>query len=315
MSTLFPTAVAYLTGTSYSGSTLLSFLMDAHPNVASVGEVALTPNSRRAGVDKYPCSCGRAITACPFWIDVFRRVQNRGVPLTFHNWLHDYRYMHPLANRLFSVYSDRPWIRRFHRLAALALPAHRRKVRRATAASVAFMQAVLESTQTQVFFDASKSLMRLSCLLPCKSLDIRVVRMVRDVRAFVYSSLKKHEANAFEAATIWKRHQLAADQLLASLPRDKVFVLRYEDLCCEKETWMGRLFDFLGVPAMSVPETIDASHHHILGNEMRLAGTISVALNENWRTELGPAEQGLALRVAGSLNERFGYGQRLAALV
>ncbi|MBI2827561.1 MAG: sulfotransferase [Planctomycetia bacterium] len=306
--------VAYLVGTSYSGSTLLSFLVDMNPDVASVGEVALTPKSRRMGVDRYPCSCGRALVACPFWNQVVNSVQERGIPLSFDNWLHDYRYMHPIANRVLSVYSDRPWIQHLHRFMRSTLPVHRRKVQRATAASITFMQAILECTHTRVFFDATKSLMRLFHLSQSDRMNIRVVRMVRDVRAFVNSSMQKREADAREAATVWKRYHSAADQLLAVLPTNSVFQLRYEDLCCERGVWMARLFAFLGVQPADVPETLDASRHHILGNEMRLAGTIKVALNERWRTELGSKDQDVALRVAGELNDRFGYTQRPATV-
>lgn len=60
---------AYVASTSRSGSTLLSMLMNAHPDVASIGELGpaygqYAENIRKEG---YPCSCGREIKQCSFW--------------------------------------------------------------------------------------------------------------------------------------------------------------------------------------------------------------------------------------------------------
>jgi hypothetical protein len=299
--------MAYLAGTSYCGSTLLAFLMDRHPDIASIGEVALAPESRRKPINSYLCSCGAPIVGCKFWNEVFQAVQASGVSLNVSNWTHDFTYFNPLVQRVLGVYSDRRSVQNFHRLMTFILPVHRQKVRKASRASVVFMRAVMDRTNARIFFDATKSLMRLYHLLRIRNLDVRVVWLIRDVRAYVRSCQKLAQSGIEESATVWKRYHVAADQILSSLPREKVFRLRYEDLLTHRDIWMPELCEFLGVPSVEMPSEINACEHHIIGNSMRLRGHMPVTLNEDWRSELTRQQQAEALRVAGELNTRFGY--------
>ncbi|HET9468064.1 MAG TPA: hypothetical protein VFO48_06630, partial [Vicinamibacterales bacterium] len=54
--------LVYLAGSGHTGSTLLALLMNAHPAVASVGEVAIKPKIRHKGNElRQKCSCGALI--------------------------------------------------------------------------------------------------------------------------------------------------------------------------------------------------------------------------------------------------------------
>ena len=62
--------IIFIASLSHSGSTLLDLLLNAHPQVASVGE--LKQLSRFAGFQKrrvwHGCTCGAAtLWDCPFW--------------------------------------------------------------------------------------------------------------------------------------------------------------------------------------------------------------------------------------------------------
>ena len=63
--------LVYIASPSYSGSTLLTFLLNAHRDVATMGELKWGP----IDLETYCCSCGELLTACPFWQDVARRVE------------------------------------------------------------------------------------------------------------------------------------------------------------------------------------------------------------------------------------------------
>ena len=52
------TDLIYIMSPSFSGSTLLTFLMGAHPSVATVGELKATS---LGDIDEYDCSCGSRI--------------------------------------------------------------------------------------------------------------------------------------------------------------------------------------------------------------------------------------------------------------
>jgi len=54
------TQLAYVSAASHSGSTLLSMLLGSHRQVATVGEIKLSPNSM-GEISRYRCSCGEFI--------------------------------------------------------------------------------------------------------------------------------------------------------------------------------------------------------------------------------------------------------------
>jgi len=49
--------LAYILAASHSGSTLLSMLLGSHPQIATIGEMKLSPGGIR-GLNCYHCSCG-----------------------------------------------------------------------------------------------------------------------------------------------------------------------------------------------------------------------------------------------------------------
>ncbi len=303
--------VGYLVGTNYCGSTLTAFLMNMHPEIASVGEVTPSRRARRRQDDGPQCSCGKKVEACQFWQDVAQGVQSQGVAFSLRNWTNDYRYANPLLHRLFDTYSCRPFVGQIRRAASFALPFHRQRILRTGAATVAFMQSILNCTKANVFFDISKALMPLYHLQRLKELEIRVVRMVRDVRSFVNS--RKSRASKFQdvsvegSADTWKRFYLGADSILANVEEKRVLTMRYEDLCDDPNGRVNEIYRFLGVAPFSLPDEIDSTEYHILGNRMRFSGRFEVKTRDDWRKGLSQNEVETALRIGGGLNERFGY--------
>src|SRR5262245_15835033 len=73
------TNFVYLMGHGYSGSTLLTFLLNSHHDIATVGETGIAPRSRTR-LDEFLCSCGERIALCPFWRRVAHEMAGRGFP-------------------------------------------------------------------------------------------------------------------------------------------------------------------------------------------------------------------------------------------
>jgi len=300
-----PIRVAYLAGTSHCGSTLLALLMNSHPQVASVGEVSPSLAIQRRDELGFDCSCGQKVDACPFWQAVARKVNSQGVPFSTQNWTNDYQYKLGMLGKTVREYSFHPLLQHAQRL-AIRLPLYRRKIARTDRANRAFMRAILEQTGAGLFFDTTKLLLRLKHLLQVEGLDVRVVRMIRDVRAFAVS-MRRKGYTLQRAAEHWKQFHLSADRLFKSHPHLKVFELRYEDLCSEPDSSLDRLGRFLDVGPFSPSRFIDPGEHHVLGNSMRLRGPLEVRLDEKWRTELHEDEQKAVVEVAGQTHRRLGY--------
>jgi hypothetical protein len=299
--------VVYLAGSGHTGSTLVALLLDAHPAIASVGEAAVKSKIRRRGAQlEQKCSCGALVAECLFWRAIFRRVTEQGIEFGAANWTNDYRCEAALADRLLTLDSSYRPVRALQLWAARSLPFYRARVRRIHRVNVAFIRAVLEQTRAQVFVDTSKLPMRLSHLLGIPELDVRVVTLVRDVRGFA-ASAKRRGKPVSAAAQAWKRDQVLIADVTRDLPADRSLLVRYEDLCRRPAETLRTLWDFCGVDPIDPPAAVLSRDHHVLGNSMRLAGTIQIQLDERWRDSLGENEQAQVLRIAGGLNQRFGY--------
>jgi hypothetical protein len=304
--------VVYLAGSGHTGSTLLAMYLDAHPEISSVGEIAVKPPIRRRGESRdQRCSCGHRIVECAFWRKVFEGVAAQGVPFGPERWTTDYRYETPLLHRLLSRDSAHPWMRGVQDSAARWLPFHSGRVRRTDRANVAFVRAVLDTTGAAVFVDASKQPMRLAHLLRIPELDLRVVRLVRDVCAYA-ASAKRRGLRISDAARTWENDQRTISSIVDGVPAGRQLLLRYEDLCREPARQLRRLYAFCGVEPVEPPESVTSADHHVLGNSIRLNGSIRIRLDEAWRASLNEGEVREILSIAGERNQGLGYTTAVA---
>jgi hypothetical protein len=298
--------VVYLAGSGHSGSTLMALLMDCHPRIVSVGETAFKRSVQRRAPLSQTCSCGRQFLECEFWKAVFERVQENGYDMSHLRWRNDYRYAQTALHRALTEYSSYRPIRLLQQVAGRRLPIHAARMRRVTRVNVAFVRAVLAEKRADVFFDTSKRAVRLHHLLQCDELDMRVVRLYRDVRGYAASAKRRGQPVA-TAAQAWVRHQEILDEISAVLPADRVFRLRYEDLCRDPEASLRPLQRFCGVSELPAPHVIRAQDHHVLGNSMRLNEQIRIRLDESWRDRLAADEVDRILAIAGPANRAAGY--------
>jgi hypothetical protein len=302
-----PLRVVYLAGSGHTGSTLLALLLDSHPGIVSVGEIAVKPRIRRRGdAASQVCSCGSAIAECPFWRQLFRGMQDRGFSFGPTRWTNDYRSEHPWLHTLLTRDSSKPIVRRAQEWAAHHLPIYRSQVAQTDRTNVAFIETALELTGAEVFFDTSKHLMRLSRLLEIGALDVKVITLVRDVRGYV-ASRKRRGVKIEDAAWTWRKDQEAIAALTDALPSERKMVLKYEELCTHTCDTLRRLYQFCGVNGVEPIMSTRSNQHHVLGNNMRRGGTIEARLDESWRDSLGAHEQQQIISIAGTLREQCGY--------
>ena len=143
-------------------------------------------------------------------------------------------------------------------------------------------------------------------LLRRPELDIKFIRIVRDVRSFV-SSYKLKGKSVVDAVKVWTNYQLRANYLIQSLPEQNVFLIRYEDLYQDPRVSWASLCRFLEVDVCEAPDVFIPKEHHITGNKIRLQAQLTIHPIERWTTILSDEEMALTLRHAGHLNEQFGY--------
>ncbi len=300
--------ILYIAGTSYSGSTLLSFLVNAHPEIVSVGEV--TGPIQKENRHEYPCSCGEPIGRCSFWTAAGEEMERRGLRFDPDHWEMDHiigrgsRMQQLLTGSLGNgalerlrdalVWNVSPWT-----------GAMRRRARRVQG----LMDSITERTGIRILGDASKNPFRIPLLTRLTGYEIKVIYLVRDPRGFVYSNIKNHGGvpTVAESARVWNRISERAERMRSRLPDDAFLMIRYEDLCEDLPREMKRITNLLGADPIAQPIQFKEAEHHIIGNRMRLSSGNEVKLNELWRETL-TAEQVVEIeRLTFEYRGRYGY--------
>jgi hypothetical protein len=286
-----PLSYVLLASSSYSGSTLLSYLLGKHPQIATTSDVSGT--RRKGSMDTFACSCGRLMRECPFWREVVDEMRARG----YANFeLEDFRlgfdHTAPAWLGELRTRSLRWDALEQTRDRAFELFGSGRAMRRIAERNLAFAESVAKISGASTFVDASKERMRLRYMARYLDADLRVIHLVRDVRGVVDSTMRraKRGLTELEAARRWASTNAAIGRGLASFAPDRQILMRYEDLCREPDESLRRLFGFMGVD----PEASMQRHRadqHLLGNRMRLDGTEEVRLNEVWRDHLSNEAQ------------------------
>jgi hypothetical protein len=300
------TTCLYIASPSYSGSTLLTMLLAQCSQVATIGEM----KGSQQDLATYRCSCGVLFVECAFWRDLIARLGARG----FRYDLGDRRTM-PSFRAHFSRMADRVlrrpfgpgWLEAGREAVIAAWPRLGRELRYQLAYNEAFITDVLALAGGRVFVDASKDAVRIKYLARIPSLDVRVVQLVRDGRAVTNSSRKNGGIPAEAAAAEWRDIHREIERVARRCCGGRLLRLRYEDLCRDPATSIREVLRFASLDGEPAAAVVDGSGLHVLGNRMRLMGTQAVRVDESWRTELPPGDVETFERVAGALNQRYGY--------
>lgn len=320
--------LAYLLAASHSGSTLLAMLLGAHPEACTAGELKATS---LGDPDAYRCSCRAPIRQCDFWKKVTQQMRYKGIsPFDITNaGTSIFGLDSAYVQRLLAPLHRGPALEAVRDLALGLSGSWRRHLGRTNQRNLALIESLQAATGASIVVDSSKIALRLKYLLRIKSLDIKIVRCLRDGRAvsltyiddwgFADSSdpalrgggtgVKRPSVrqNMADAANEWKRSNEAADCLLQQLPRAQWTEVRYEELCANPKETLGRLCIFLGLDPVRANLDFRSRTQHVIGNGMRFDTTSEIRLDERWRTHLSAADLETFDRVAGDLNRRYGY--------
>lgn len=306
MNTSHPAFISIETSV-YSGATLLAFLLGAHPQIATVGEMDGLIASEDP--DEYLCSCGQRIKTCEFWRSVKIAMRDRGFEFDIAHFNMGFTLGGPRFIQYLRIGSFRNRTLDAIRDAMVyAWPREMRQLKALVARNEAFIEAVLEVTGKEVFVDSSKDRLRIKALHQFSKLDVCAIHLIRDVRGVVTSQLRRGEVNnAHEGAQEWVKFNQKIRTTLQSLPEGKHVLVRYEDLCQDVQGTLKRPYRFCGVdPGFKVTDFWEAPHH-IIGNKMRLKPLSEVKLDERWKSMLTEDQLKEINQVAGALSRQYGY--------
>lgn len=321
------TKLAYILAASHSGSTLLTMLLNSHPEVATIGE--LSPGHME-DLSWYLCSCGSKIRECHFWRWVASAMRTRGID--FHLEEFGTRFRMPdsrIATRLLGPLHRRPALELLRDTGLRLFSRWPSRIREIIRANEILVEVILEYYHARLFVDKGNRALRLKYLFRVPSFDLKVIRLIRDGRGVALTYMdpagfadaedpamrsggsggqrENERLSMAQAAHQWRRCNEEVENVLRQLDKSQWIEVRYEELCKDTENTLVRLFDSLGLEPDKRTRKFRTVEHHVVGNGMRLDTTSRISLDERWRSVLTEEELGVFNRVAGELNRRYGY--------
>jgi hypothetical protein len=164
--------LAYVLAASHSGSTLLSMLLGSHPQIATVGEISLSPKAM-GDLARYRCSCGELIRGCHFWRAVAKSMADKGLDFDLACAGTDYRAARSrYAQRLLRPMHRGRLLEAARDTALSVSPGWREQLPEIHRRNAALAATVCELAQADVVVDSSKVALRLKYLLRNPELDV-----------------------------------------------------------------------------------------------------------------------------------------------
>ncbi len=296
-----------------SGSTLLDQLLGAHPAICSIGELhhlrAYVLGDRNLHNPAYPlcCSCGNNVTECSFWHEIEKQLEMPLSSLRLSPRVLDHR---PGGTGLKSYI--RAKIRSRAR-SILASPRHRAvdvlfSVDQFIRDNYRLFDALLRQTGAEYVVDSSKALVRCRILQEAQPNRNRVILLCRDYRGVVHSKMNRGKELQASARS-WAERVKRMDSLVADMPDDRVYRLRYEDLCTETDSAIQDVCRFLSLeysPTMMTRPTDDI--HQIGGSPSKFqTDRKRVKLDTAYENAFTPDELDLLRSIVGDTAKSWGY--------
>ncbi len=299
--------IIYILSNGRSGSTLLDLLLGLQPEIWTLGEAHVLPWSLRENL--LPCGCSLPVGKCEFWSLALPQI-----PIGIGNYPIEYfRESHVggkaiRGNHLYNILRRKPakqWalaIDEYGKLNAEYFEAVKNAAERRTEQPIRWL------------VDASKNMYRLFWLQQSGYFDLRVIHLMKDPRAFVYSMVKnllpdaKNKSIRFSGRWLvenWFYSYLCNDPALAG----QTFCLRYEQLATQPGETMTALGNWLNVD-INFDINDDTfrryENHAIAGNPMRWQSS-GIKLDEKWRLALPPSYARIIWVLTWFLARSYGY--------
>jgi Sulfotransferase family len=306
-----PVRVLYIGGCGRSGSTLLDRMLGELPRFVSTGEVRFI--WQRGLLENQLCGCGSPFRECPFWQSVGEEA--------FGGW--------DTLDAQDLVALDRA-LDRHRYIPLLVAPRLSRGFEKRLARYVEVLGrlygAIDRVSGGACIIDSTKDPPFAFLLKRVPGLELRIVHLVRDSRGVAFSwtkNVRKPEdvkvarfMNTYhpvEMGLRWVVYNTCFHVLgRLGIPR---MMTRYEEVVSSPRRELQRVVSLLGDEVgeesfgfLNGRGVELGVHHTISGNPMRFQrGTISLTVDEEWKTRLKPAHRRLVSIFTFPLLLRYGY--------
>ncbi len=297
----------YIAGAGFSGSTLLAFLLNSHPQMASISEVeGPMPD---LDIETYTCSCGALLLSCPFYLELEKSIQNMGSTFSLRDWRTKFQLS---KNRAINIPLVRPLrntlLERIRDRAVSYLPTYGNTIREVALRNLHFAKATLSLTGKKIFVDAQKDSIRIKFLKEIDEIDLKVIHLIKDARGGAMSYMKhsgRHDAKW--ASRRWLIANMNTDRARRYVQKTRWLRIHYSELCENYQITVDRIADFVGAERATIQRNFLDGDHHIVGNVMRLKRNQRVKKDDSWKEHLSPDDIDTIARIGGKANRYFGF--------
>jgi len=271
-----PTLI-YIMGTGRSGTTLLNVLLEVHPSVSAPAELLKFHAFKN---EDRSCSCGKALSECPFWVPVLERL-NRTVPHS--RW---------------TAYAAARAIEDHHNLARVLLgwlPAEKRDLYLALNESL--VRCIAAAHQVTHVVDSSKYVGRAALFLRYGTLPVRIIHVVRDPRGVAWSFGRAVQTpRGLLGSLLYFWSVQTACLLVRTVFRKRVLTVKYEDLVADPASQLETITKFTGIDPKPLLARFESAteypiSHLIEGNRFVRRGRFSIRPDVEWRERMGWARR------------------------
>lgn len=301
----------YIASIGRSGSTLLESMLGAHSQITTCGEIHIWPHEIAQGGVR-PCSCGQSIVDCPFWFEM----QQRTNPLQqLHPQIHFFRERHNAGKTLrierlrdFSPKEVSPEI-------AEMIKQFGQNNNEVFQSFLTLMQARLDRDITWIV-DSSKDPYRLLWLLRSGLFNIKVLHVIKNPHAFIYSvtknvqkSILRHLYITAKQSVKWSIENYLISQIARyHLPESNYLLVNYEKLAAHPIETMRGICQMIGCDfeEQAIRNFRQGSIHTIAGNPMRYEKR-GIVLDERWKTSPSVSRRTVTESLTWVNRANYGY--------
>jgi hypothetical protein len=265
----------YILGTSFSGSTILGFVLGSSNKVFDAGELKLL--YRHGKRPMQACSCGAKLRECPVWgkVDISGR----------------------------QLYHDSTFFKKMKIILSVLVGKKVRMNEFECPHEQALIESIAEHSGDELLYviDASKSLWRFIHLLKCKNIKLKPVFVQRPIEGTAASFIK-HKQSFYKGLFIHKINNFLIQRFLKYTGMEYVLIDYYK-LCRDPQQELMQIGDLLGIDYSStdyVEAIRNRSYHVAYGNpgpRKRFSETFEgLRYDDSWKQRLTPFQK-LVVRI------------------
>ena len=276
--------LVFIYGSGRCGSTILDLLLNGHPQITSLGEIAtlMTVVNPFHLPDRLSADFGQKYLE--FWSKVSECYETMtGKPF-------DQIYLgHPRWTTIITSWKEddiQNWV---HSRATL-------------------LSCIHQLSGTPILVDASKVHNQLYLLYRSRSFNIKIIHLIRDGRAVANSYIRRYN-DFIGGVYLWMVTNVLSLWFRKKLGQDNWIQIKYENLVNKPEGALKSICRFLGINFE--PSMLHYRSHPYFGiggnPHVKDANEEAIVLDERWKKELSWGYRLTFAFVAGWLNKLYGY--------